>query len=152
VVELAQMKSMETRKDPESRRQWKFRLARGLYERGWKGEQVRQFFLFLAWRLDLPPTLEELFRQDVTQYEESNKMSKMTTYEKSIRAEILLHTIEALVKARFPQTSETILPEIRQILDYDVLMEIFHTALKAESLDEIRPLMESLTPYQKRQE
>jgi hypothetical protein len=55
-VVLAHLKALETRSDPGERRAWKFRLVRGLYERGFKAEDVRQLFRLIDWLMDLPPS------------------------------------------------------------------------------------------------
>src|SRR5262249_29004474 len=58
-VVLAHLKALETRRDPETRRSWKFRLVRGLYERGFSAEDVRQLFRFIDWLMELPEQVQE---------------------------------------------------------------------------------------------
>ncbi len=48
-VVLAHLKALETRDDPNSRGDWKFRLMRGLRERGFSGEDVRRLFNLIDW-------------------------------------------------------------------------------------------------------
>jgi hypothetical protein len=57
-VVLAHLKALETRDDPENRRTWKFRLVRGLYERGLSKENVRQLLRVIDWLMDLPPRVQ----------------------------------------------------------------------------------------------
>jgi hypothetical protein len=46
-VVLAHLKARETRQEPEARYNWKVRLLRGLYDRGWTADDVRQLFRLL---------------------------------------------------------------------------------------------------------
>jgi hypothetical protein len=62
-VVLAHLKALETRKDPSSRRTWKVRLVRGLYERGFSSEDVRQLLRVIEWLMELPPRLQQDFQQ-----------------------------------------------------------------------------------------
>jgi hypothetical protein len=43
-VVLAHLDSLETRQDLNERKNRKFRLVKGLLERGWDAKQVRQLF------------------------------------------------------------------------------------------------------------
>jgi hypothetical protein len=141
VVVLAHLKSIETRKDLESRRQWKFRLVRGLYERGWKGEEIRRLFIFIDWMMNLPPALDDLFRQDVFEYAEKQKMPYITSFEKLGRVKGMLEGIEAILDLRFGEAGLQLLPEIRRILDYEQMQKILQVCKSAESPDDIRPLL-----------
>jgi hypothetical protein len=67
---LAHLKALATRRDPEDRRAWKFRLVRGLYERGFRAEDVRQLFRLIDWLMELPPAADNLFWEEVKTYEE----------------------------------------------------------------------------------
>ena len=54
-VVLAHLDTLETRDDLVERKDRKFRLIKGLYERGWDVERVRQLFRLIDWMVDLPP-------------------------------------------------------------------------------------------------
>src|SRR5262249_41727596 len=68
-VVLAHLKALETRRDPLRRRDWKFRLVRGLYERGFEAEDVRQLFRLIDWLMELPPALDKVFWDEVENYQ-----------------------------------------------------------------------------------
>ena len=53
-VILAQLKVLETKREPATRWQWKIRLIKGLYDRGLNREQVRQLFRVIDWMLAAP--------------------------------------------------------------------------------------------------
>src|SRR3954453_23206794 len=66
---LAHLKTRETCADPAARRNWKLRSIKSLYDRGLDGEDVRQLFGFIDWMMDLPKGLNNLFWDEVSQYE-----------------------------------------------------------------------------------
>jgi hypothetical protein len=47
-VVLAYLRALETRQDPDSRGRYKIHLVKGLYQRGWSAEDVRQLFRVIA--------------------------------------------------------------------------------------------------------
>src|SRR5947209_17494651 len=94
-VVLAHLAALETRDDPQDRRTWKFRLVRGLYERGFRKEDVRQLFRVIDWLMELPPALQEDFREEVDRYEEGRKVPYVT----SIEREAMFEMIEDLLRS-----------------------------------------------------
>src|SRR5579862_2700529 len=93
-VVLAHLKALETRRDPQQRRLWKFRLVRGLYERGFKNEDVRQLFRLIDWLMELPAAQDKLFWEEVRDYQEKQSMPFVTTPERYGKMEGLLLAIE----------------------------------------------------------
>jgi hypothetical protein len=55
-VVLAHLKTLETRREPLTRRNWKLRLVKGLYERNWTAEDVRELFCLIG--LSTPSTVD----------------------------------------------------------------------------------------------
>src|SRR5262249_29361644 len=112
-VILAQLKVLETRGSPQSRWQWKLRLVKALYDRGFSREQVRQLFRVLDWMLALPLELDESFREEVHRFEEERRMPYVTTIERLAkeegreegreqgRTETLQESILRLLKSKF---------------------------------------------------
>jgi hypothetical protein len=62
-VVLAHMRALQTRLDPEGRRHYKLQIVKGLYQRGWTAEDVRQLFRVIDWLLDLPDELQQGFQE-----------------------------------------------------------------------------------------
>jgi hypothetical protein len=71
---LTHLQARATRTDPEERARWKERLLLGLYGRGLDAEDVRQWYRFIDWLLDLPEDLERRVWGAVARYEEEHKM------------------------------------------------------------------------------
>jgi hypothetical protein len=81
----AHLKTRETRADPAARRTWKFRLIKGLYDRGLDGEQVRLLFKFLDWMVVLPEEWEEASSLDLAEFERERKMPYVSSIERMAR-------------------------------------------------------------------
>lgn len=82
IVVKAHLKLQETKKDNLSRKSWKMRLVRQLYEAGYNQEQVLNLFNFLDWVLVLPKRLEAEFWTELKAYEEERKMPYITSVER----------------------------------------------------------------------
>ncbi|MBI2939980.1 MAG: cytosolic protein, partial [Chloroflexi bacterium] len=54
VAVMAHLKTRETRHDDQERRRWKLALVRGLYERGFRRQEVLDWFRFVDWLMRLP--------------------------------------------------------------------------------------------------
>jgi len=133
-VVLAHLKALETRGDPAARRLWKWRLVRGLYERGFDAEDVRQLFRLIDWLMELPPALESAFRQELDAYEEGRRMPFVT----SIERQGMLRVIEGVLRGKFGEEGVQLMPAIRELNDaekYDTVGQVIATAA---TLDEVR--------------
>jgi hypothetical protein len=101
IVVMAHLKTKETRKNFEMRREWKFRLTRMLYERDYERQDILNLFRFLDWILELPEELKQGFKADLTRYEEEKKMRYITTIERMGIAEGLEQGLEqGLIQGR----------------------------------------------------
>lgn len=144
IVVLAHLKTLETHRDPAQRRVWKFRLIRGLYERGFTQEQVRHLFRIIDWMMNLPPDQGDLFWQDVQQYEREKQMPYITPEEqlKQIgKWETLLESIEDGLELKFGQEGSQLGPALHQLYDLDKLRAIHRALFTATSLEEVRNLV-----------
>lgn len=68
-IVLTHLKTGATRNNPEARLQWKFRLVKQLYEKGYERTDVLELFRFLDWLLALPKILEQAFQKQLIEYE-----------------------------------------------------------------------------------
>jgi hypothetical protein len=145
-VVVAHLKALETRHDPEERRAWKFRLVRGLYERGFKAEDVRKLFRLIDWLMELPPKLDKLFWNEVHQYEEKQIMPFITTPERIARKEAMLVLIESLLQAKFGEEGVKLMPEIADLEDIDKYNAMNVAIGKATKLEEVRRACAAAAP------
>jgi hypothetical protein len=81
-VVMAHLKAQETKSKAQERKNWKFQLVRGLYEKGYNRGQVLDLFRFIDWIIVLPESLSNSFWNDLKIYEEEKKMTYITSIEK----------------------------------------------------------------------
>jgi hypothetical protein len=137
-VVLAHLKALETRSDPDARRAWKFRLVRGLYERGFSAEDVRQLFRLIDWLLELPPVPDRQFWQEMRAYQEERIMPFLTTPERYGRLAGLLLAIENLLRIRFGDEGLALRPQLNEVYDMDKLLGIHELIATGGTLDQVR--------------
>ena len=82
LVVMAQIRAKAT-KDAASRKAWKFRLIRLMYDRGYDRKTILELFRVIDWMLQLPAALEVAFRQELFTFEETKKMPYVTTVERA---------------------------------------------------------------------
>jgi hypothetical protein len=87
LVTMAHLKTKATRKDPQARKEWKFRLTRRLYEQGYARQDILNLYRFLDWILELPEDLKQAFRTELEQYEQEMAMPYVTTNEQMAKVE-----------------------------------------------------------------
>ncbi len=143
-VVMAHLKAKETRQDSEVRKRWKLYLTKQLYEKGYQREDIINLFRFIDWVMKLPEELETSFWDEVTEYEENKKMPYVTSgerigIEKGVKQGIL-KGIEAVLEVKFGNEGNSLLPEISQIQDVDVLEAILNGIKTKNTLEEIRAI------------
>jgi len=157
VVVLADLKARETRKDPLTRKEWKFRIVRGLYERGMGRNEIQQLFRFIEWVMELPEPLAQAFDQELTAYEKEKAMPFVTGIERRAlekgkvegkiegkiegKVESLLETIEALLGRRFDTSGLALMPSIRKIDDPGRLKDLVIAIATASTADDIAKML-----------
>ncbi len=82
IVTMAHLKTKSTRKDLQSRKDWKLRLTRMLYENGYERQAIIDLYRFLDWILELPNDLKQAFRYELAQYEQEKQMPYVTWIER----------------------------------------------------------------------
>ncbi len=145
-VVLAHLGALETRQDPDSRQRYKIQLVKGLYQRGWSAEEVRQLFRVIDWLLDLPPELKERFEGELHAWEEENRMPYITSIERSGiekgrqegLQEGLQEGIAVGLAAKFGTAGKRLMSRVRAIHDVDELRALLKAVLAAPSLQDIR--------------
>jgi hypothetical protein len=86
IAVMAHLKTKETRNDAVARKEWKFKLTRLLYERGYERQDILNLFRFVDWILELPEDLKRSFRDDLEAYERENQMPYVTSIERMAEA------------------------------------------------------------------
>lgn len=157
MIVMAHLRAQATRRQPESRLQWKLYLARTLYKSGLQREDVLELFRFLDWILALPPDLEHGFDQTIRQELEVNKMPYMTRWERAGLERGLEQGLERgleqgleqglrtalndTLQYRFERLPTDLVLKLEQILDADALRTLHREAMAAENLDAFRTVL-----------
>ena len=79
---MAQINAKASR-DAETRKTWKFRLMRLMYDPGYERGLILELFRINDWLIRLPEALEASFRQELYAFEESRQMPYVTTVERA---------------------------------------------------------------------
>jgi hypothetical protein len=145
-VVLAHLKAQETRHDPSGRHDWKIRLVRGLYERGFSAQDVRELFRLIDWLRELPPALNRVFWQELNRIQEERRMPFITSVERVGLCRGLCRGIESVLRVRFGEEGLRLMPEIREIPEEDKLEAILKALETGASLEEVRRLWAPPTP------
>jgi hypothetical protein len=135
----------QTKNDPAGRRIAKFRLVRGLFERGLGRAQIRAFFRLIDWIMTLPDNEQNIFDQDLEEYERKNDMPFITSIERKGLERGLQKGLEqgleqgrrdsigAVLEARFGLLPRKLLQRLEQVHDREQLLGL--TKLAATTPD-----------------
>jgi hypothetical protein len=142
LVVMAHLEAQEA-KDGPTRKRWKMRLVRLLYQRDQRGdsrEDILELFRVLDRLLQLPEGLEQEFKRELIAFEEQSNMPYITSIERLGRQEgrqegqstMLL----SLLAVKFGPLSEA---ERRRVLDADAptLLEWSTRLLSADTLEQV---------------
>ncbi len=157
VVVSAHLKTLQNAHDDEGRRVAQVRLIKGLYERGYSAEQIRQLYGLMERMMTLPKPLAELAWNEIHEFEKEKGMPFITTAERvgmerglaeglarglekgrEEGREDLLAGIEVALELRFATAGLALMPEVRQIQDADLLRQILANIKHADTPEAVR--------------
>ena len=152
---MAHLKTKSTKDDLEQRRQWKWTIVRGLYERGYNKEDILELFRLIDWMMTLPEKLQTAFEQQLERYQEENKMPLLSQIETramrrgtelGVQQEALRSgrkSVLRVLEVRFIEVPEAIADTINSIDDVDFLERLLTQAVVIPSLEEFEKLLKS---------
>ncbi len=102
IAVMAHLKTKETQKDPQFRKEWKFQLTRRLYEQGFERQDIMELFLFVDWMMELPEGLKREFKVELEQYEQEKQMRYVSSIEEITIEETRIKMALNMLKDQVP--------------------------------------------------
>jgi len=141
---MAHLKAQQTRENRNEPLQWKLILTRRLYQQGYERQDVINLFHFIDWVMSLPAELEQEFWQEVSQYQDEQRMPYITSVErigiqKGMR-EGLIEGVSVGLRLKFGEEGLSLLPEISEIQDVEQLRAILAALAEVNALSELRSI------------
>lgn len=159
IVVLSFLKTRATRKNSEDRLQWKLRIFKMLYERGYSKEDILELARFIDWIMVLPEDLEQRFDEAIAQFEEEQNMQYVTSFERQgikkgmqqglqqgFQQGLLEKSREDVVEilqTRFENIPQTFIVSINRIADLVKLKDLLKKVVTVNNLDEFQKFLES---------
>ncbi|MCC2671939.1 MAG: hypothetical protein K0Q72_4410 [Armatimonadetes bacterium] len=151
LIVMAHLRAQSTRKQPQTRLEWKLRLARMLYRSGLNRDDVLELFRFLDWMMALPPELERGFDRTLEQELEATTMPYVTRWEQRGREEGrreglqeglqegvrtgLRGAVQDSIQLRFKRLPGEITTRLEVIEDIEALRALHQEAIASETLE-----------------
>ncbi len=154
VVVMAHLHTQATRHQPQERYNLKWRLTRGLYERGYSKKDVRLLFRFIDWLMALPPDLHIVFNEQLLVYEGDKKMPYISgvermVIEREVKREVEQsvlqqsrdHIIE-IIKVRFTDAPQKLVDSLEAITNPNILDRLHRQAITIESVESFQKVVD----------
>jgi hypothetical protein len=145
ILVMAHLRTQTTRRNPESRLQWKLRLVKGLYRRGLSREDVLELFRVIDWMMALPEELARGFQQELQEFEETTVMPYVTSIERLGRQQALREAVMDNLEARFGTVTDPVRAALETIRDEATLKTLHRQAITVESIEAFREALPSTT-------
>jgi hypothetical protein len=150
IVVMAHLKTKATNSNLSAREQWKWNLARLLYERGYNRKEIVDLYKVIDLMMALSQDLQLSFEEKLANYQEERKMPLLTNIEQRAIEKTIKQTLKQniikLVQVRFGDIPENLVASINQIDDTSFLEQIFVSAINVSSLEEFAQLVNSNLP------
>jgi hypothetical protein len=150
IVVMAHLKTKATNSNLSAREQWKWNLARLLYERGYNRKEIVDLYKVIDLMMALSENLQLSFEEKLANYQEERKMPLLTnierrTIEKTTK-QTLKQNIIKLVEVRFGDIPENLIATINQIDKTSFLEQLLISTISISSLEEFAQLVNSNLP------
>ncbi|MBF0184191.1 MAG: DUF4351 domain-containing protein [Magnetococcales bacterium] len=136
MVVLAHLQAKKTKHQPQTRYQERWRITRGLYQRGFSREQISNLYKFIEWVMSLPAEMEERFLKELISFEEESKMQYVTYAERSGIQKGEANVLLRLLQRRFGQAPDPIKTKITEA-SLEQLETWTDRILDAKSIDDV---------------
>jgi predicted nucleic acid-binding protein len=150
IIVMAHLKTKATTGKLQQREQWKWRLIRGLYDRGFERNQIIKLFEIIDNMMTLSTELQQSLESKIKQFEEEKTMPLVSNMElrgRKIGEEIgkeigalqnARDFVKTVLKARVGEISLDIEQYLNEVSVLSKLEEIVKLAATANSLEEFK--------------
>ncbi len=143
-IAMAHLQAQATRRNERDRLQWKLRLIRRLYERGYEREDIIQLFHFIDWVMALPEELEQEVWEEIQAYEREQRMPYISSVERiglakgleQGRQQEALRMLLRLMEGRFGPIPSSLQAQLQELTVVQ-LEELLDSVLTAASLEQL---------------
>ena len=145
IIVMAHLKTKATTGNYQVRERWKWRLVKGLYEKGYTREKIIELFRLIDWMMVLPEALQKQFENQLENYQEERKMPVLSRMElRGLEKGKLLNARDWVIKAletRFGEVPHPLKDVINQLEDVSQLEQLMKQAITIASLTEFQQLL-----------
>lgn len=142
VLVRAHLKTLATQRSPQERLEWKVRVVRDLYERGYSRDDILELFRVIDWMMALPAELTTRFEQSMQELEKEREMPYVTSIERlgieRGRLQGLREAVLLQLEHRFGPTTPEFRDALETIQDADRLRTLHQQALEVLALEDFR--------------
>ncbi|MGJ5675424.1 MAG: transposase [Nostochopsis sp.] len=140
IVVMAHLRTQASTQNPEARLQWKLRLIRMLYEKGYSRDNILQLFRLIDWMMTLPQGLAEAFTTEIANYEEQT-MPYITSVERLGMLKNQRENVIDVLQTRFGEVPADLMAAINDLDEISVLKELHREAVTITSLEEFEQIL-----------
>lgn len=141
-VILAFLKTQDTMRDEQARKNWKFELTKNLYRRGFDKSKIQSLYRVIDWFMSLSDNVAKEFDTELTKFEEELEMPYVTSIErhgieKGIEQGKLIGVREVVIdilRERFGRVPKSLASRIEGLDDMTALAKLLRWASTTESI------------------
>ncbi len=152
VIVMAHLKTKATTGKSQEREQWKWRLVRGLYDRGYNRDNIIKLFQLIDQMMALPEELQQSFEERLTRYEEERQMPLLSHMEERAiqrgreeglqqTRQILRSSIINILQVRFEAVPPELIEAINSIEDISELQRLLLETVSVNSVADFEQLL-----------
>ncbi len=146
IVVMAHLKTKATNSNLSAREQWKWNLARLLYQKGYNRKEIVDLYKVIDLMMALSEDLQLSFDQKLANYQEERKMPLITNIERRAIEKTRKQDITKLLQVRFGDIPQSLVENINQIDDISLLEQLLLSTISVSSLEEFAQLVNSNLP------
>jgi hypothetical protein len=143
---MAHLRTKATNSNLSAREQWKWNLARLLYERGYNRKEIVDLYKVIDLMMALSPDLQLSFEEKLANYQEERKMPLLTNIEQRTIKQTRKQDIFDLLVSRFGDLPKNLTEDIGRIQDINILKQLLISTISVNSLEEFAQIVNSNLP------